>query len=122
MFESLKAKPLEVIHVVEVEKGTKLPELTGDLKESLKALQHAPAFQYLLHRLRHQNAALMNTLKEGMQLTEIQMRFLQAGIYWTAYIEKDFAKLTQTVPQARPASDPEADLFRQIQGNMELVS
>jgi len=116
-FQKLK----EVIHVVEVEKGTKLPELTGDLKESLKSLQHAPAFQYILSRLRHQHAALDNTLKEGMQLTETQIRFLQAGLYWTSFIEKDFAKLTQTLPQARPATDPEAELFRQIQGNMELV-
>lgn len=115
-------KIVEKVHVVEIEKGTKLPELTGDLKESLKALQHSPAFQYMIHRLRHQHAALSNTLKEGMQLTEIQMRFLQAGLYWTSFIEKDFAKLTQTVPQARPATDPEAELFRQIQGNMELVS
>ena len=111
----------ETIHIVEIEKGTKLPELTGDLKESLRALQHSPAFQYILARLRHQGAALNNTLREGMQLTETQIRFLQAGLYWTSFIEKDFAKLTQTVPQARPATDSEAEQFREIQRNMELV-
>lgn len=111
----------EVIHVIELEKGTKLPELTTDLKESLKSLQHSPAFQYILSRLRHQGAALNNTLREGMQLTETQIRFLQAGLYWTSFIEKDFAKLTQTVPQARPATDPEAEQFREMQRSVELV-
>jgi hypothetical protein len=120
LFESLFT-PVEIVHVVEVEKGTRLPELTGDLKESLKALQHSPAWNYMVARLRHQGAALNNTLKEGLQLTETQLRFLQAGLYWISFIEKDFAKLTQTVPQARPATDPEADQFRNIQQNVELI-
>lgn len=113
--------PIVKYQVVEIEKGSKLPELTGDLKESLKALAHAPAFQYLLMRLRYQRALIQNSLNEGLNLTETQIRFLQAGAYWTAQIEKDFNKLIQSTPVTREALVNEESEFRKMQESLELV-
>ena len=69
-------------HVIEFDKTTKLPELTGDLRESLKTLAIQPAFQYLMQRFRIKKAAMETTLREGFKLDEQQLRYCQAGIYW----------------------------------------
>lgn len=108
-------------HIVEVEKGAALPELTGDLKEALKALQHNPAFQYLLLRFKNKRAGLSNAINEGLNLTEVQLRYLQAGIYWAGEFERDIRLLTQTVPPTRPAVDREAEEFEKVRANLSLV-
>lgn len=112
----------DIYHVVEVPVGTKLPELTGDLKETLRALQFNPAFNYLIQRLRLQRSGVQNALQDGMNLTEVQLRYLQAAMYWLGYLEKDIASLTQvsaSIP--RPALDNEAELFAKVQQNLDLV-
>jgi hypothetical protein len=116
-----KGKDVHHYHIIEIEKGAKLPELTGDLKESLKALVNHPGFQYLLMRFRHQKAAITTALQEGMRLSETELRFLQAGTYWTSYLERDIHALTQSRPQATPAVDHEAQEFAKIQQNLDLV-
>lgn len=114
-------KDVHHYHLIEIEKGAKLPELTADLRESLKALQHNPAFNYLMLRYRYKKAGLSNALNEGLNLTEIQLRYLQAGIYWAAEIERDLQLLTQTRPQAAPAVDYEAQEFAKVRQNLDLV-
>lgn len=108
-------------HIVEVEKGTKLPELTGDLKESLKILPSQPAFNYILQRLRFQKAAMETTLREGINLTEVQLRYLQAGIFWSSQIEKDIHLLTQAPSLQRTAIPDEQVSFETLQRAVELV-
>lgn len=116
-------KPVEIHHhhVIEVPQGHKLPELNGDLKESLKALYNHPGFQYLLQRLRFQKAAMESTLREGINLTEIQLRYLQAGIFWASQLEKDISSLTQSRPTQREAFPDEATEFAKIRQGIELV-
>lgn len=108
-------------HVIELDKQTKLPELTGDLKESLKTLSLHPAFQYLLQRFRLKRASMEATLKEGFNLTEQQLRYCQAGIYWAGEMERDIKLLTQDKPQARPASVDELAEFNKIKSSIDLV-
>lgn len=114
-------KDIHHYHVIELEKGSKLPELNGDLKESIKALVAHPGFNYLLQRLRFQKSAMETTLREGLNLTEIQLRYLQAGIYWASQLERDISTLTQTRPQAQPAPDNAAGEFERVRQNVELV-
>lgn len=109
-------------HVVEVPTGTKLPEITGDLRESLKTLQFNPAFSYIIQRLRVQRAGVQNALQEGLQLTETQIRFLQAGLYWLSYLEKDINVLTQaSANNPRPSFDNEAEQFAKIRQSLDFV-
>jgi hypothetical protein len=108
-------------HVIEFDKNTKLPELTGDLRESLKTLSLLPAFQYLMQRFRVKKAAMETTLREGFKLDEQQLRYCQAGIYWAGEIERDIHTLTQDQPQNRPAKVDELEEFRKVSRAITLV-
>lgn len=108
-------------HTIELQANSKLPELTGDLRESLKTLSLYPAFQYLLQRLRFQKAAMETTLREGINLTETQLRYLQAGIFWAGQMEKDITVLTQSSPNSRPAQEDEHAEFEKVRQNLDMV-
>jgi|SRR5579859_682500 len=110
-------------HIVEVDKPHgPLPEMTNDLKESLKTLANQPAFQYLLQRLKLERAELQRQLEKGFQLNEQQLHFLQAGVYYTGWLEGQLAKLTFTprAAQREPSLD-EAALFEQHQASLEVI-
>ena len=108
--------------IIEVERGTKLPEITPDLRDSLKTLQFSPAFQYLIMRFRNQRAAMTAALQGGMNLTEIQLRYLQAGIHWAGELERDITALTQaSASTPRPAFDNEAAEFAKIAATLDLI-
>lgn len=108
--------------IVEVEKSLPLQEVGPELKESLKALQFHPAFQYLVNRLALKKAALATALHEGLDLSETQLRYLQAGIFWMGHLDREIKVLTQS-PQAspRPASNYETEEFQKFQASLELV-
>jgi hypothetical protein len=110
-----------VYHIVEYDKNTKLPELTGDLRESLKSLALQPSFQYLMQRFRIKKAAMETTLREGFKLDEQQLRYCQAGIYWSGELERDIQLLTQDQPQRRPAKIDELEEFKRINSAISLV-
>jgi hypothetical protein len=107
---------------IEVEKGTRLPELTNDLKESLAVLSHHPAFQYILMRLRFEKGQVQAYLNEGYQLDDKALRYLQAGIYWLSYIETQVNSLTRQPSPSR--IDVPVDLneeFRTIASSLESI-
>jgi hypothetical protein len=118
---SFKREPEHIYHVVELDKLTKLPELTGDLRETLKTLATNPAFQYLMQRFRVKKAAMETTLREGFKLDEQQLRYCQAGIYWSGELERDIQILTQEQPQRRPAHVDELEEFKKISRAITLV-
>ena len=108
-------------HVVEIDKTTKLPELTEDIRQGLRALAVNPYFQYLMQRFRVKKAAMQTTLNEGFKLDEAQLRYCQAGIYWSGDIERDIKILTQDLSQARPATTDELAAFKQVAKSITLV-
>lgn len=108
-------------HVVELPANTKLPELTGDLREGLKALALMPAFQYLMLRLRLKKAAMQQALDEGFKLELDALRYFQAGIYWAGDIERDMKILTQDQTQPRPASTDEQGEFKRMLAALNLI-
>lgn len=108
-------------HVVEVDRTSKLPELTGDLIEGIKALQHNAAFNYLLQRQRVKKVGMQNALNEGFQVPETQLRYLQAGIFWAGDLERDYQTLIKDRPAQRPATPDEEDRFREIAKSLDLI-
>ena len=108
--------------VVELEKATKLPELTGDLKESLKTLVFHPGFVYLQQKLRYERALLQKYLSEGYQLDEKALRHLQAGVHYLGYLESEIKRLTaQTGAAARESFAAEAEAFDKIRASVDLI-
>jgi hypothetical protein len=107
--------------IIELEKGSRLPELTGDLRESLRTLDYHPGFQYLLQRLRVAKAGILSQLQEGLSLTEVQLRYLQAGLYWAGWLENEHLSLSTKRPPSRPTTEDEEAEFRAIRENLELV-
>lgn len=114
-------EPNHIYHVIELDRDSRLPEITGDLRESLKALALNPAFNYLLQRFRVKKAAMESTLREGFKLDEQQLRYCQAGIFWAGEIERDLKSLTQTATQSRPAKRDELEEFKKISSAIQLV-
>jgi hypothetical protein len=110
-----------IYHVVELDRDSRLPEITADLRESLKALALNPAFNYLLQRFRVKKSAMEATLREGFKLDEQQLRYCQAGIFWAGEIERDLKSLTQTATQSRPATRDELSEFKKIASAIQLV-
>lgn len=111
-----------VYRLLEVEKAAALPPLTPELKDSLRTLQFHPGFQYMTSRLHFQRAELKRYLEEGFKLSEPELRHVQAGAFWAGWLERELRSLTFT-PQVSPVevSPDDADLFRQMQDNLELV-
>jgi len=109
------------ILVLELDQFTKLPELTGDLRESLKTLEYHPGFQYLLQRLQVDEASLVAQFKEGLGMSEIQLRYLQAGIYWTGWLKNELKSLTTKRSNARTPTFNEIEEFNKINQNLQLV-
>lgn len=108
-------------HIVELEKGNRLPELTGDLKESLRTLDYHPGFQYLLQRLKVAKAGILSQLQEGLGLTEVQLRYLQAGLYWCNWLGEEQISLTAKRPTPVPSNQDEENTFRAIRESLQLV-
>lgn len=108
--------------VIEAEAHGPLPTLTPELKDSLRALQGHPGFQYLLHRLALERAVLRSSLETGFRLTEREMAHLQGGIYWSGWLVNTSKHLT-SVPKApeRQATNVEADLFARTSEALELI-
>jgi hypothetical protein len=108
------------VKVIEVDKGSRLEPMSPELRESLKTLQHNPAFQYLLTKLRYQRARVQNHLNN--EADEKNMRYAQAGIFWLSWLEGEINAVTKA-PRATPqsATPQEIDEFNKIAHNLEVV-
>lgn len=110
------------VKILEVEKGTKLEPVTSELRESLTTLQYQPAFQYLINKMRVQKAQVQKYLNEGFEVSEKELRYAQAGIFWLKWIEDEVNRLTKApVNQARPAMDQELEEFNKIAANLDVI-
>lgn len=108
--------------VVEIERETKLPPVTADLRESLKTLQYHPGFQYLIHKMKYEKAALAKYLHEGFNLTEKELHHLQAGIHYIGWIEAELGRLAAApVSVVRSAAQEEREVFDRMRSSIELI-
>lgn len=83
--------------VVEVEKPfQKVPPLTQELKDSIHALALTPAFQYIRAKARLEKAFLERQLREIRHEEVNSVNFLQNGIYWAGWLERQLVLAEQT--------------------------
>ena len=108
--------------VLEVEGAVKLPELTPELKDSLRVLQSHSGFQYMLTRLKLEQANLKKYLHEGFQLSEQEMHHLQAGIHYTGWLEREIARLTSVPRKVESAiSSEDHKLFEEVRSSLDII-
>jgi hypothetical protein len=77
---------------------------------------------YLLARFEREKAELERQLKEGFTLTETQLRFLQAGIHYAGWFEREVKRITNMPkPISVTTTDEDRALFERAQQSLELV-
>ena len=110
-------KPIEII---EVEQPRHID--LADSIESLEALSHHPGFTALMARLRLSRAQLQSRLATNLGATLDEVRFLQAGIYWSGWLETQIKSLVyKTKPKVSTPSEQEQAIFEEIHQSLELV-
>lgn len=105
---------------IEVEPGH--PQNLEGLEESIQALAVHPGFNALSNRLRLNRSQLQSRLQSTLGATLDEVRFLQAGIYWSGWLE---AQIKQLVYKARPViSEPNAEelaIMKEIHESLEVI-
>lgn len=119
MFWSRKPK----YKIVEVERPRTVPLEGGpELRDGLRALAGNPFFKVIVDRLRVQRYALEERLK-GTRFEKVEdVNFVQSGVFWTGWLERELARLTMEPP--KPQLNPEEaelEAFRQIDSLLERV-
>lgn len=112
-----------VYRVLEIEGSLKLPELSADLKDSLRSLQYHPGHNYMLSRLKLEQANLRKYLAEGFKLSEQELHHLQAGVFYTGWLEREINRLTSVPRKVESAvSSEDHKLFEELKAALEEVS
>jgi hypothetical protein len=119
MFGKTKYVDVPVYYAVPVD-NPKEYQLTDELRGSIAALAHNPGFQYLLNRAKVVKAYLQRQLAEGKHESMRDVQYLQAGIYWADFWQKELSKNSQPVkPPEAVSSDTEA--FEAAKAALEVV-
>ena len=108
--------------IIEVERPRTAPSEVPELREGLKALGANPYFIWLLGRLKAQRNFLETRLKESRFDKIEDVSFVQSGLFWTGWLEREVERLTVAPP--RPELTPEEqeiEAFRQIDALLERV-
>ena len=109
--------------IIEVERPRTSPsEDLPELREGLKALGANPYFAWMLGRLKAQRNFLETRLKESRFDKIEDVSFVQGGVFWTGWLEREVERLTVAPP--RPELTPEEqeiEAFRQIDALLERV-
>src|SRR6267142_5429895 len=107
MFSKLKElfKPKVIYKLVEVQKPRPLYRWDQNTKDSVSTLAAHPGFVALVDRLNLTKAQLESTLKQTMHKDLRQVDFLQAGLFWSQWLEEQVSKAT-TKGSTRTYLDP----------------
>lgn len=119
-WNKLKAlfRPQFIIVEVEVPKPVALENLT----ESLASLAHHPGFSALVGRLRLVRAQMQTRLSGNLAATLDEVRFLQAGIHWSGWLEQQInTQVYKTKLSSVDPSKEELAAFKEIHSSLELV-
>ena len=91
-------------------------------REEFDALRANPMFQHLLGRLRAQHQMLKAQCATTRFDDIKDLAFVQSGVFWTGWLERDIALLTQAPPrQELPPLDYEEEEFNKIFNLLEKV-
>lgn len=116
-------KPKREYLIVEYSAPRFKSNLSGtELTESLKALASNPAFVYLLDRHKNQRLALERHLSGVRHKDLRETDFIQSGIFWSAWFEREIKKLT-ALPSPKPIvpDDDVLSAFNEINATLEKV-
>lgn len=118
-------RPKIEYRVVEVAAPRTVGEFNKDAASAIATLQGHPGFQYLLQKLRWQNAALVSAIKTRRQGSVRDFEFLQSGIAWTGWLEEQLQRAIGYREQVEvPAEAPyesERQAFEDIQKFIEVL-
>lgn len=105
-----------------------LPALRTPLEEgpeilaSVATLSAHPGFIHLLQRLALQNAALKTQLNYVQQRDLRQVDFLQAGIFWSNWLQMEVDRATKRPTRIpKDVMDEEMAAFQELDRNIERV-
>jgi len=75
-----------------------------------------------MSRLALEQASVKKFLEEGFKATETELRFLQAGVYYTGWLQREIDRLTSVPrPAAQQLNIDDQQLFEEINSQMEIV-
>lgn len=97
------------------------PVLNDEMRASISSLIHHPGFNYLLHRARYVKAYLKRQLEEGRHDNLNQVNYLQAGIYWASFWEREMLSKSQPVKPPAVATDFEREAFETARAALDVV-
>lgn len=115
-------KPTVVYKLVEVP-SLRTPLQEGpEILESVTTLNAHPGFLYLMQRLSLQNAAIKTQLSFVQPKDMRQVDFLQAGIYWSNWLQMEMDRATKRPSRnVKDVMQEELDAFREIDSQIERV-
>lgn len=108
--------------VLEVERATRVPELTEDMAKSIGTLQSHPGFQYLLAKLKFHRSVLKEQLAGNRQETMADVIMLQSGVAWSGWLQGQLDAAMGFKPSApAPAGQSELAIFEEAQRQLEVL-
>jgi hypothetical protein len=108
--------------IIEVERPRTSPEDLPELREGLKALGANPYFAWLLGRLKAQRNFLETRLKESRFDKIEDVSFVQGGVFWTGWLQREVERLTLAPPRAELTPEQEEiEAFQQIDALLTRV-
>lgn len=121
----IKPEVKEVVKYKIVEVPSNRTQLKGgdkELREAIQTLSAHAGFIALTDRLNTMNAMLKTKLNAERHPDLRQVDFLQAGIYWSHWLQQEVARSTTKMPERPidPLAEEEA-AFREIDLAMERV-
>ena len=112
----------QVPMVVEVEKGSRVPEMTPEVARSIGTLQGHPGFQYLLAKLKFHRAVLQSQHNTVRHKTVADGVVFQAGLAWSGWLQHELEQAIafQSAPPTAP-NRTEQTLFEEAQRQLEVL-
>lgn len=107
--------------IIELTRKDTEPVLNDELRASIASLKYHPGFEYLLARARAVKAYLKRQLEEGRHDDMRQVHYLQAGIYWANFWEREMLTKSQPVKPPAEPSDIEREAFEAAKAALEVV-
>lgn len=105
-----KRKPIEVPYILEIESTKRIPPLDASTREAVTSLRSHPGFQYLLGKLRVERAVFESQLRNTRHSNISDVAYLQAGAFWTNWLEKEVSREVGAVQRNTPSPLSEQEL------------
>lgn len=107
--------------ILEIDKRPPLPN-TADVVAATSALVEAPGMKFLLAKLDLDRAKLIQTLAESRHQDLREVQYLQAGVYWCGWLQRQLSYYLRLQEDRARAITPEEDtLHKAMTSTLELI-